>query len=93
MYEYVPRMRESASDELLQNLPDSHPNKKTHTRLVSLSGHLFDDFLINEALDRIEAAGGTFRLVKCHVGQIQNLKYVALNHSHPNIFYSPKFFV
>ncbi|KAL2936411.1 Alpha-aminoadipic semialdehyde synthase [Bienertia sinuspersici] len=36
---------------------------------VSLSGHLFDDFLINEALDKIEAAGGSFRLVKCHVGQ------------------------
>ncbi|XP_056692551.1 alpha-aminoadipic semialdehyde synthase isoform X2 [Spinacia oleracea] len=69
LYEYIPRMRESASDELSQNLPDSHPNKKTHTRLVSLTGHLFDDFLINEALDRIEAAGGSFRLVKCHVGQ------------------------
>uniref|UniRef100_A0A803M8V2 Saccharopine dehydrogenase (NAD(+), L-glutamate-forming) n=1 Tax=Chenopodium quinoa TaxID=63459 RepID=A0A803M8V2_CHEQI len=69
LYEYIPRMRESASDELSQNLPDFHPKKKTHTRLVSLSGHLFDDFLINEALDRIEAAGGSFRLVKCHVGQ------------------------
>uniref|UniRef100_A0A803MFB7 Saccharopine dehydrogenase (NAD(+), L-glutamate-forming) n=1 Tax=Chenopodium quinoa TaxID=63459 RepID=A0A803MFB7_CHEQI len=69
LYEYIPRMRESASDELSQNLPDFHPNKKTHTQLVSLSGHLFDDFLINEALDRIEAAGGSFRLVKCHVGQ------------------------
>ncbi|XP_057538815.1 alpha-aminoadipic semialdehyde synthase isoform X2 [Amaranthus tricolor] len=69
LYEYIPRMRESASDVLSQNLPDSHPNKKTHTLLVSLSGHLFDDFLINEALDKIEAAGGSFRLVKCHVGQ------------------------
>ncbi|KMT03434.1 hypothetical protein BVRB_8g191190 [Beta vulgaris subsp. vulgaris] len=63
LYEYIPRMRESATDEL------SHPNKKIHTQLVSLSGHLFDDFLINEALDKIEAAGGSFRLVKCHVGQ------------------------
>lgn len=36
---------------------------------VSLSGHLFDQFLINEALDIIEAAGGTFHLVNCHVGQ------------------------
>ncbi|WP_161976925.1 hypothetical protein, partial [Xylella fastidiosa] len=26
---------------------------------VSLSGHLFDQFLINEALDIIEAAGGS----------------------------------
>lgn len=37
---------------------------------VSLSGHLFDKFLINEALDIIEAAGGSFHLVKCQVGQI-----------------------
>lgn len=36
---------------------------------VSLSGHLFDQFLINEALDIIEAAGGSFQLVKCQVGQ------------------------
>jgi len=36
---------------------------------VSLSGHLFDQFLINEALDIIEAAGGSFHLVNCHVGQ------------------------
>lgn len=36
---------------------------------VSLSGHLFDQFLINEALDIIESAGGSFHLVNCHVGQ------------------------
>ena len=36
---------------------------------VSLSGHLFDQFLINEALDIIEAAGGSFHLAKCQVGQ------------------------
>ncbi|KAK9101658.1 hypothetical protein Scep_025088 [Stephania cephalantha] len=36
---------------------------------VSLSGHLFDQFLINEALDIIEAAGGSFHLVRCEVGQ------------------------
>jgi hypothetical protein len=34
-----------------------------------LSGHLFDQFLINEALDIIETAGGSFHLVNCHVGQ------------------------
>ncbi|KAL9242212.1 hypothetical protein vseg_016233 [Gypsophila vaccaria] len=68
LYEYIPRMRESASDKLSETLPDSHPDNKKHL-LVSLSGHLFDDFLINEALDRIEAAGGTFQLVKCQVGQ------------------------
>ncbi|URE42381.1 Alanine dehydrogenase/PNT, N-terminal domain [Musa troglodytarum] len=36
---------------------------------VSLGGHLFDQFLINEALDVIEAAGGSFHLVRCEVGQ------------------------
>lgn len=36
---------------------------------VSLSGHLFDTFMINEALDIIEDAGGSFHLVKCQVGQ------------------------
>ena len=36
---------------------------------MSLSGHLFDQFLINEALDIIEAASGSFQLVKCQVGQ------------------------
>lgn len=36
---------------------------------VSLSGHLFDKFQINKALDIIEAAGGSFHLVKCDVGQ------------------------
>lgn len=39
---------------------------------VSLSGHLFDQFLINEALDVIEAKGGSFHLVNCHVGQSAN---------------------
>ncbi|AQK56087.1 Lysine-ketoglutarate reductase/saccharopine dehydrogenase1 [Zea mays] len=44
------------------------PDKKYST-LVSLSGHLFDKFLINEALDIIETAGGSFHLVRCEVGQ------------------------
>ncbi|KAH9618009.1 hypothetical protein KSS87_016398 [Heliosperma pusillum] len=69
LYEYIPRMRESASDDLSETLADSPTNKKKHSVLVSLNGHLFDDFLINEALDKIEAIGGSFQLVKCHVGQ------------------------
>lgn len=36
---------------------------------VSLGGHLFDQLLINEALDIIESLGGSFYLVKCQVGQ------------------------
>ncbi|KAL8143623.1 hypothetical protein V2J09_016655 [Rumex salicifolius] len=64
LFEYIPRMREKSSE----SHPSYHSNKR-HTVLVSLSGHLFDQFLINEALDIIEAAGGAFHLVKCHVGQ------------------------
>ena len=46
---------------------------------VSLSGHLFDKFLINEALDIIETAGGSFHLVKCDVGQsIDDVSYSEL---------------
>ena len=44
---------------------------------MSLSGHLFDQFLINEALDIIEGAGGSFHLVNCQVGQNAN----AMSHS------------
>lgn len=51
---------------------------------VSLSGHLFDQFLINEALDIIEAAGGSFHLVKCDVGQCSNsLSFSELEVSRP----------
>ncbi|PWA47366.1 hypothetical protein CTI12_AA464940 [Artemisia annua] len=35
---------------------------------VSISGHLFGQF-VKEALDIIKAAGGSFHLVKCQVGQ------------------------
>ncbi|KAL5853659.1 hypothetical protein ACOSQ3_008777 [Xanthoceras sorbifolium] len=69
LYEYIPRMRSSDSEDVSDNLPNSHPNKKKYNLLVSLSGHLFDKFLINEALDIIEAAGGSFHSVKCQVGQ------------------------
>ncbi|XP_031375045.1 alpha-aminoadipic semialdehyde synthase [Punica granatum] len=64
--EYIPRMRESDTEEMPVSVP---ANKKRHTKLVSLSGHLFDKFLINEALNIIEAAGSSFHLVKCQVGQ------------------------
>ncbi|KAK2992579.1 hypothetical protein RJ640_009189, partial [Escallonia rubra] len=46
---------------------------------VSLSGHLFDQFLINEALDIIEAAGGSFHMANCQVGQSTNaMSYLEL---------------
>ncbi|GAV73991.1 AlaDh_PNT_C domain-containing protein/Saccharop_dh domain-containing protein/Saccharop_dh_N domain-containing protein/AlaDh_PNT_N domain-containing protein [Cephalotus follicularis] len=69
LYEYIPRMRNSDLVEIPENLATSHSSKKRYNILVSLSGHLFDQFLINEALDIIEATGGSFHLVKCEVGQ------------------------
>ncbi|XP_058108760.1 alpha-aminoadipic semialdehyde synthase [Magnolia sinica] len=72
LYEYIPRMRNSDSTDSSPNPASSPSNKKKYTTLVSLSGHLFDQFLINEALDIIEAAGGYFHLVRCEVGQSAN---------------------
>ncbi|RYR77334.1 hypothetical protein Ahy_A01g001768 isoform A [Arachis hypogaea] len=70
LFEYIPRMRKSESpEEVSDNLADSLSRKRRYNILISLTGHLFDKFLINEALDTIEAAGGSFHLVKCHVGQ------------------------
>ncbi|XP_059431759.1 alpha-aminoadipic semialdehyde synthase [Corylus avellana] len=73
LYEYIQRMRNSNSEEISENVESCHSNKKKYYILVSLNGHLFDQFLINEALDIIEAAGGSFHLVKCKVGQSANV--------------------
>ncbi|EES05910.1 hypothetical protein BDA96_04G344300 [Sorghum bicolor] len=67
LYEYIPRMRNTMID-LAPTKTNPLPDKKYST-LVSLSGHLFDKFLINEALDIIETGGGSFHLVRCQVGQ------------------------
>lgn len=72
LYEYIPRMRNSDAEEVSENTENLHFRKRKYHTLVSLSGHLFDQFLINEALDIIEAAGGSFHLVRCHVGQNAN---------------------
>ncbi|XP_023531703.1 alpha-aminoadipic semialdehyde synthase-like isoform X1 [Cucurbita pepo subsp. pepo] len=76
LYEYIPRIRKSESEELSKDAANGHSNKKFNIH-VSLSGHLFDQFLINEALDIIEGAGGSFHLVNCQVGQNAN----AMSHS------------
>ncbi|KAJ1281347.1 hypothetical protein BS78_04G299100 [Paspalum vaginatum] len=77
LYEYIPRMRKTMID-LEPQKANPLPEKK-YSNLVSLSGHLFDRFLINEALDIIEAAGGSFRLVRCEVGQsIDDMSYSEL---------------
>jgi len=69
LYEYIPRIRNSESEEIVENSANSKSGRKNFNILVSLSGHLFDKFLINDALDIIEEKGGSFHLVKCQVGQ------------------------
>ncbi|KAF8730179.1 hypothetical protein HU200_017151 [Digitaria exilis] len=77
LYEYIPRMRKTMID-LAPAKANPLPEKKYST-LVSLSGHLFDKFLINEALDIIEADGASFQLVRCEVGQsIDDMSYSEL---------------
>ncbi|KAJ3695752.1 hypothetical protein LUZ60_001129 [Juncus effusus] len=67
LYEYIPRMRKSFIDSSPATLIGL--SGKKYTTLVSLSGHLFDKFQINKALDIIESAGGSFHLLSCTVGQ------------------------
>ncbi|XP_062220509.1 alpha-aminoadipic semialdehyde synthase-like isoform X2 [Phragmites australis] len=77
LYEYIPRMRKTLVD--LAPIRANPLPHKNYSSLVSLSGHLFDKFLINEALDIIETSGGSFRLVRCDVGQsIDDMSYSEL---------------
>ncbi|KAL0891443.1 hypothetical protein Bca101_015426 [Brassica carinata] len=70
LYEYIPRMRKSVQEDVQDNIANGVvSNQRTYNILVSLSGHLFDKFLIKEALDIIEAAGGSFHLARCEQGQ------------------------
>ncbi|KAH9306499.1 hypothetical protein KI387_010903, partial [Taxus chinensis] len=64
LYDYIKRMREEAAKSM-----DNVGGDKAYKTSVSLNGHLFDQFLINEALDIIEIAGGSFHLARCQVGQ------------------------
>uniref|UniRef100_A0A0D9VLW6 Saccharopine dehydrogenase (NAD(+), L-glutamate-forming) n=1 Tax=Leersia perrieri TaxID=77586 RepID=A0A0D9VLW6_9ORYZ len=77
LYEYIPRMRKTMIE--LPPAPTNLLPDKKYNSLVSLSGHLFDKFLINEALDIIETNGGSFHLVRCDVGQsIDDMSYSEL---------------
>uniref|UniRef100_A0A0E0CS97 Saccharopine dehydrogenase (NAD(+), L-glutamate-forming) n=1 Tax=Oryza meridionalis TaxID=40149 RepID=A0A0E0CS97_9ORYZ len=77
LYEYIPRMRKTMIE--LPPAPTNLLPDKKYNSLVSLSGHLFDKFLINEALDIIETAGGSFHLIRCDVGQsIDDMSYSEL---------------
>ncbi|CAI5500986.1 unnamed protein product [Closterium sp. Naga37s-1] len=64
LFEYIHRIAAARKAEA-----EAVPSDKKYTTLVSLNGHLFDRFLINDALDVIERAGGTFQLATCLVGQ------------------------
>lgn len=69
LYEYIDRMWQSND----RRCPlDANAQEKAQIQFkttVSLDGHLFDQFLINEALDVIEKAGGQFHLATCQLGQ------------------------
>ena len=58
-----------ASLRKVVNHSDNANRGKKYKTSVSLNGHLFDQFLINEALDIIGAAGGSFHLARCELGQ------------------------
>lgn len=69
MYRYITRIRNSSAMEPLEYSVNDSSGMMKFSTLISLTGHLFDKFLINEALDIIETAGGSFHLVNCQVGQ------------------------
>eukprot|EP00249_Psilotum_nudum_P019538 c27304_g1_i1 orf=257-3433(+) len=79
LYEYIQRMRQSETSEITMLSQVDGRMGKQCTTLVSLNGHLFDQFLINEALDTIEEAGGRFHLATCELGQtVDAMSYAEL---------------
>ncbi|KAH9540925.1 hypothetical protein CY35_14G031500 [Sphagnum magellanicum] len=70
LYEYIHRMRQSQDTMKKQQTAKMNGEKNGQlVRVVSLSGHLFDQYLINEALDVICDAGGRFQVATFKVGQ------------------------
>ncbi|KAJ0262862.1 LOR/SDH bifunctional enzyme [Hirschfeldia incana] len=70
LYEYIPRMRKSDPEDAQDNIANGVvSNERAYNILVSLSGYLFDKFLIKKALDMIEAAGGSLHVARCEQGQ------------------------
>lgn len=69
MYKYVQKLREVTPLQTpkLQEIQDI--NTSPLSTVVSLSGHLFDQHLINEALDVICSGGGRYRLATWELGQ------------------------
>ncbi|KAG6542771.1 hypothetical protein Mapa_015848 [Marchantia paleacea] len=68
LYEYIHVLREAETKNSRPSTKLDSQHNGSVTRLVSLNGHLFDQFLINEALDVIVDAGGRFRSATCKVG-------------------------
>ncbi|KAL2645399.1 hypothetical protein R1flu_012986 [Riccia fluitans] len=68
LYEYIQVLRGGETKNLQTSPKLNHQKNGSLTRVISLNGHLFDQFLINEALDLILEAGGRFRSTTCRVG-------------------------
>jgi hypothetical protein len=68
------------------------PNFSLHWRQVSLSGHLFDQHLINEALNVICDGGGRYRLKTLEPGQTDDETSSADLEVRLVIYYSTHFY-
>ncbi|KAI5084069.1 hypothetical protein GOP47_0000238 [Adiantum capillus-veneris] len=69
LYDYIHRMRLSNARKHLLEANAQEKSGDMYRTMISLDGHLFDQLLINEALDVIEKAGGQFRIASCELGQ------------------------
>lgn len=49
--------------------PDSPQSSSIQSRVVHLEGHLLDSGLVNQVLDTIVAGGGSFQVLKFHLGE------------------------
>ncbi|MCO5561188.1 hypothetical protein L7F22_014809 [Adiantum nelumboides] len=69
LYDYIHRMRLSHARNNRFETNGHEKKGNIYKTMISLDGHLFDQLLINEALDVIEKAGGQFRIASCKLGQ------------------------
>jgi alpha-aminoadipic semialdehyde synthase len=69
MYKYIQKLREVTPMQTPRLQERQSLSKSPLSTVVSLSGHLFDQHLINEALDVICSGGGRYRLATWELGQ------------------------
>ncbi|KAG0626104.1 hypothetical protein M758_2G102500 [Ceratodon purpureus] len=69
MYKYIQKLREATPVQTPRRQERQDININPLSTVVSLSGHLFDQHLINEALDVICSGGGRYRLATWELGQ------------------------